>query len=140
MSQPAGAQAPHRTASFPPVSTLWGRLWAMAVLWGVLGAVVGAGSNSVGVGAIAVISAMIAGTLVLSPLGVGLALIGGRPQESLFGGLGGWSVGALAGAITGVVSPLAQASFTLLVGALFGATFCGLFRLLKGRLLYATRS
>jgi hypothetical protein len=112
----------------------------MAVLWGGLGAVVGAGSNSVGVGALGVISAMIAGMLVLSPLGAGLALLGGRPQESLFGGLWGWSVGALAGAIGGAASPLAQASFTLLVGALFGATFCGLFRLIKGRLLYAIRS
>ncbi|HBI45387.1 MAG TPA: hypothetical protein DDY78_21425 [Planctomycetales bacterium] len=114
----------------PPYS-LGGRVRDMTLLWTALGAVVGVGSTSFKGGAIGVVSGAIAGILVLPFLGAFLGLIGGRPQETLFGALCGSLVGAAAGALGGSADLPAQATFTLLIGALIGATFPGMFRGLK---------
>jgi hypothetical protein len=116
--------------SHPPYP-LGSRVRDMALLWTALGAVVGAGSTSFKGGAIGVVSGAIAGILVLPFLGAFLGLIGGRPQETLFGALCGLVVGAAAGALGGSADLPAQMMFTLLIGALIGATFPGMFRRLK---------
>jgi hypothetical protein len=132
MGQLPGVQSLRLKAAFrhPPYS-LGSRVRDMALLWVALGVVLGAGSTSFKGGAIGVVSGAIAGILILPFLGGFLGLIGGRPQETLFGALSGLVVGAAAGALHGSADLPAQVTFTLMLGALVGATFPGMFRRVK---------
>jgi hypothetical protein len=82
-------------------------------------------------GVIALVAGAIAGMLVLPPLGALLALVGGRPDEALAGGVSGLALGTAAGALgPGVAAGLAVGA-GLLTGALVGTTFPLLVRLTR---------
>jgi hypothetical protein len=117
-----------KTAFLHPPYPLGARVRDMTLLFVAFGALVGAGTTSFKGGAVGVISGATAGMIVLPFLGATLGLIGGRPRETLFGALCGLAVGAAAAALGGSADLPAQATFTLLLGTLIGATFPAMFR------------
>src|SRR4051794_17159558 len=81
---------------FPPAqgAPLGRRVLNMALLWGLLGTVVGAATSPHG-GLIGLVPFAIAGVIVLLPLGAVLGLVGGRVKPTLAGALCGAVVGIL---------------------------------------------
>jgi hypothetical protein len=88
-------------------------------------------------GVIDLLAGVVAGIIVLSPVGVFLALLGARWQETLLCGAGGLTLGALAAKLLGLHHAFA-ASVGLILGALLGGTLVALFyrlpRLIVSRL------
>ena len=71
------------------------------------------------------------GVSELASLGVASALIGGRPQETIYGAIGGF-LGGLAVGIAGGGAPVVLlANVGLLVGAIVGATLSAQVRVLS---------
>jgi hypothetical protein len=120
---------PHQTFALPPRGTLARRVRDMAALWLVFGALVGVGSAPTGGGAVAIVSFMIAGMMVLPLLGVVLGLLGGGVKEACIGGLCGGVVGVAVGWACGARNPLLGANLGLINGGMVGATFATVFRL-----------
>src|SRR5262249_21125822 len=73
-------------------------------------------------GIIWITATMIAGMVELAVLGVIFALIGGRPQESIVGAVGGLLAGLTAGTVSGTAPVGFVASFGLVFGAITRAT------------------
>jgi hypothetical protein len=101
----------------------------MLLLWRGFAAFVGPGSMPPGLGASGVVSGLIAGVIVLAPVGVAMGLIGGGWKAALCGGAGGLALGAAAGWLGGEPNPLTRAAVGLVAGAVVGATFPRLCRL-----------
>jgi hypothetical protein len=128
MSPAALASAPARPGSSPLRARFGRRLGAMTLMW--LGFALAAGALAMppGGGAVAVIAGMLAGTIVLVPLGVVLGLVGGRWKETLVGGVGGLLLGLLTALLGGQAAILSQGATGLVAGGLVGATLPGLLR------------
>jgi hypothetical protein len=98
------------------------RLPGMLVVWGAIGAAVGVLTAQTP-GPIGIVAGIIAGLIVITPLGALLTLIGGRARESLLGAaLGVVLVPALARLVALPVTAVSLAPFGLILGALVGAT------------------
>lgn len=110
-----------------PPYPLGRRVRDMTLLCLLFGAVAGAATAPRG-GAVALISGALAGMIILPPLGAVLGLLGGRPKDTLFGGLCGLAIGALAAAVAGEADMLGRANLTLIEGIIVGATFPALAR------------
>jgi hypothetical protein len=94
----------------------------MACLWGLFGVLVGVATLSRPLNAAGVIAGMVAGLIILVPLGVLLGLAGGRPGLTLVGGVGGTGLGAVTGLLAGAPDAPHLASMGLISGAVTGAT------------------
>lgn len=112
-------QAPRLVHSTP---TLWQRIGEMALLWLAIGCFVGIGTAPRLTDVIGVISGIIAGTIVLVPVGVLQGLMGGRARTSVWGGTAGVLIGSLTAWIGGTGTWHTTASVGLLGGAMIGAT------------------
>ena len=94
----------------------------MLVVWGAIGMAVGVLTAQTP-GPIGIVAGIIAGVIVITPLGALLTLIGGRARESLIGAaLGVLLVPALARLVALPVTSVSLAPFGLILGALVGAT------------------
>jgi len=110
------------------------RVRNMVLLWLALGALIGAWTSPARGGLLDVVAGAIAGTLILTPLGAALGLLGGRHDETMIGALAGFILGSLAA--LGAGGDLAFLSCTgLLGGGLLGATLAGLFWRLPRQLM-----
>jgi hypothetical protein len=94
----------------------------MACLWGLFGPLVGVATLSNPPSPVGVLAGMIAGLIVLVPLGVILGLVGGRPGLTLFGGVGGAGLGAVTGMLVDPAGAPYAASMALIGGAVAGST------------------
>jgi hypothetical protein len=103
------------------------RVVKMMLGWALLGAIVGAGALGPAPGWVGVAAGMVAGVLVLPPIGGVLGLIGARAGESLLGSMGGWGLGLLAGSLHGQV--WMPGALGLITGAFLGATLPLFYRL-----------
>lgn len=101
--------------------TLGRRVGRMALLWSLLGAGIGA-STAPSSDLIGLVSGILAGLIVLVPMGALLGLIGGRVKPVLVGVLCGAGVGALIGLLDGAPIPSAFVQVGLIGGGLAGAT------------------
>jgi hypothetical protein len=99
----------------------------MALAWLGFAAVVGPVTAPTG-GAVAVVSGVLAAVIVLTPVGVVLALIGGGWKATLFGGICGLAFGSAPGLLGGAANPPSLTSTCLVAGALVGATLPALVR------------
>jgi hypothetical protein len=86
---------------------------------------------------VALVANIIAGMLLLPPLGLVLGLIGGRWNESLLGGLLGLTCGMAGRLVLPGMGVTSLASFGLLFGGMMGATLPLIFRLIR-RHVFAT--
>jgi hypothetical protein len=102
----------------------------MVLVWLLLGVLMGPGTRPAEEGIIGAIAGAIAGVMLLPWLGIVLALMGGRPRETLVGGLWGFLVGAATAVALGQGGVLSRASAGLVAGGLTGATFLPLWRAL----------
>jgi hypothetical protein len=94
----------------------------MLVVWGLIGSAVGLLTTPAS-GSVGVVAGIIAGLVVLTPVGVMLTLAGGRARDSLGGaGLGLALAFGSVGLGAGPAVPVAVVPFGLLAGALVGAT------------------
>jgi hypothetical protein len=98
------------------------RVNQMASLWGLFGTLVGLATLGGEPNAIGVLSAVLAGVIVLVPFGVVLGLAGGRPEPTLVGGVGGAGLGAVAGFLAGTDGVVQVASVAGIGGAVAGST------------------
>lgn len=105
-----------------PRPSLGTRVRGMAVTWAFLGAAMGASAGGVSGGFVGGFAGMIAGAIELAALGAVLGVIGGRPGESLLGGVCGVAAGILARLVGGHPNPVLAADFGLVFGGLVGAT------------------
>jgi hypothetical protein len=110
--------------------TLCRRILRMSTVWAALGAIMGASIGLERGGIIWIIATMIAGMVELAVLGVIFALIGGRPEESIVGAVGGLLAGLTVGMAGGSAPVGFVASFGLVFGAITGATLRPYLRLL----------
>ena len=94
----------------------------MTLLWALLGAVIGVATAPPHGGLIGVLAFIIAGVIVMPPLGVVLGLIGGEVRPTLGGALVGAGVGALVGMLAAPGSTAFVASVGLIGGGMVGAT------------------
>ena len=114
----------------PP--SLGRRILGMCSLWLLVGVVVGLLGAAPHSDTIALLSNVLAGMLLVPPLGLALGIIGGQWRESLMGGLFGTASGMiLAMVLPGGMAAGAIVSVCLLVGGMSGATLPLFFRLLK---------
>jgi hypothetical protein len=118
----------------------WRRVLGMAAVWLVFGAAVGV-LTAPKPDAIGVVAGVIAGVVVLLPLGLVLTCVGGRGRDSTAGGLLGlivvpavWHLAALP------LPPAWAAPFGLLFGGIVGATAVGVFYRLPRLVLCAART
>ena len=109
----------------------WARARKMMLAWLAVGAAVGIGTAGHSGNAIAIISGLLAGVIVMLPVGVLLALLGGAAKETLIGALLGAVMGAAIGALNDHTQMMAAANVGLLGGAWVGATFVGMYRRFK---------
>ena len=133
------------TRDFTP--NLWGgavraavwRLPGMLVVWGLIGSAVGV-LTAQAPGPIGIIAGLIAGVIVLTPVGAVLTLTGGRARDSLVGaGVGLVLAFVLAGFGAAPVGSVAVVPFGILAGALIGATVVTAFYRLPQLVLSAGR-
>jgi hypothetical protein len=132
-----------QTACSPSVGhpTLRARIVRMAAVWAVLGAVMGASVGMQGGGPVGAVAGMMAGMVELATLGVLFAVVGGTPQETVLGAVGGLLAGLGFGVMRFQAPVVLLANFGLIVGAIAGATLRAYLRLLTlpvvalGRLL-----
>ena len=94
----------------------------MACTWCLFGVVVGIITLPPGHDFVATIAGMLAGTIVLVPLGLVLGLVGGQPSLTLWGGVTGAGVSALLGVAIQNVDLARLAPLALIGGAIAGAT------------------
>src|SRR5260370_2683951 len=120
--------APNRNLSLPfPLSspTLWHtlgqRVRNMTLLWVLLGAAVG-GITASHRNVLGVVSGVLAGVILLLPLGAALGLIGARVKLCLIGALGGAVMGAFTGMLASALSVPAVTGVGLLGGGLAGGS------------------
>ena len=125
---------PNDPTAAPPTS-LGRRVWNMSLVWLGFAAFVGPASMPPGGGAVGLVSGLIAGVIVLAPLGAALGLIGGGWKATLCGGAVGLAAGAAAGWLGGEASVLTRAATGLIAGGIAGATLLRLFRLFLRPLL-----
>jgi hypothetical protein len=104
------------------VRQLLGNAWRMALAWALLGVAVGLLITPSPRGPIDLVAYAIAGVVVLSPLGAGVGLLGGRPRDALVLALLGTTAGALLGVGLRLPDPGYTASLGLIVGAVVGTT------------------
>jgi hypothetical protein len=105
-----------------PQQSMGKRVKDMTLLWAFFGVGVGIATMSPGGGVISVSAGVIAGLIVLTPLGVLLGLMGGQAPLALLGGVCGAGLGGLLGMVTARAGALYIASIGLIGGALAGAT------------------
>jgi hypothetical protein len=98
------------------------RLALMAGAWALLGALIGFQTLPLAADVVRAISGVVAGVIILVPLGVFLGLAGGRPGPTLFGGAAGGALGIAASWLAGTGSSAPVVGVALLGGALAGAT------------------
>ncbi len=98
------------------------RLRGMTVLWLGLGLLVGAASTPTGEGPIARVAFLLAGTIILTPLGLVLGLLGGQALETALGAAGGAVLGAAGLLLLPSGGPPRLFATSVLFGALVGAT------------------
>jgi hypothetical protein len=111
------------------------RVRDMALVWAFFGALVGVGVLPPEHGAIGIISGILAGLIVLTPLGVILALLGGQAPLALLGGVCGAGLSGLLSLFAPRAGTLYPASVGLIGGALAGATLS----LVASRALFLVR-
>jgi hypothetical protein len=92
----------------------------MTLLWAFFGFIVGF-LTAPPEDPVALVAGIIAGMLVLSPLGAILGLLGGRLNPTLIGAIGGVGLGLLASAFS-PINPAFLLGAGLIVGGLAGAT------------------
>src|SRR6516162_5904221 len=97
----AHSTPPDGPAAFPLPRGLGRRVRNLSLLWLGIGAFVGPASMPPDGGAVGVVSGLIAGLMVMAPLGVALGLMGARWKETLCGGVWGLVLGAAAGWLGG---------------------------------------
>jgi hypothetical protein len=103
----------------------------MSTVWAALGAVMGASlAYEVG-GFIGAVAGMLVGISELANFGVIFALIGGRPQETISGAVGGLLGGLVVGIGGGQAPVILLANVGLAVGAVVGATLHAYIRVLS---------
>jgi hypothetical protein len=95
----------------------------MGLLWLGFGVIVGALSAPPGSEMTGLISGAIAGMIVMPFIGALLGLMGGKWQQTLFGGVFGLSLGTVLGLSNPSSELQVVASTSLVCGALVGATF-----------------
>jgi hypothetical protein len=111
----------------------------MSRIWTVLGAVMGASVGMERGGTIGAIAGVAVGVSELATFGVPFALIGGRPQETILGAVGGL-LGGLAVGMMGAHAPVVLlANVGLFVGAVVGATLHAYLRVLSLPLILLER-
>jgi hypothetical protein len=98
------------------------RLRQMACLWGLFGVLVGLASLPAGADPLRVVSGILAGVLVLIPVGLFFGLFGGQPRATLFGGVSGALLGVVVGVLNNPVGAARLTAVALIAGALCGAT------------------
>jgi hypothetical protein len=103
------------------------RVGYMALLWLVIGAVVGASVVRPGTGTPNLLAGVVAGMIVLGSLGILLGLIGGRWNEAAVGAASGQSIGLIAGVLGVTGGPVLLTTTGLIFGALVGSTIVGVF-------------
>lgn len=114
------------TTSATPRGLGW-RVLDMTLLWAGFGIAIGPGSAPPGSNWIGLIAGIIAGLIILPPLGALLGLCGGRWKESLIGGTIGAALALTGGLIQGTDRLPMVGNVGLIYGGLLGATFLGLF-------------
>src|SRR5262249_48612300 len=95
--------------------------------WATFGAAIGIITAPAPRDAIMIFSGIVAGLIVLTPVGVILGLAGGRHSESLAGGTIGLILAMIGASISGSGDPLLITSTGLVMGGLAGATMIGVF-------------
>jgi hypothetical protein len=117
----------------------------MSIVWAALGAILGASMGLERGEIISIIATMFAGMIEFAVLGVIFAVMGGRPEESIVGAVGGLLVGLTVAMVGGTAPVGFVASFGLVFGAITGATLRSYLRLLAlpvnllGRMLHRHR-
>src|SRR5262245_20735733 len=115
------------------------RVLGMAAVWLVFGSAVGM-LTAPKPDTIGVVAGVIAGVVVLVPVGLALACVGGRGRDSAAGDLLGLTVVPAAWHLAALpLSPAWAAPFGLLFGGIVGATAVGVFYRLPRLLLSAGR-
>src|SRR5262249_51436192 len=105
------------------------RLRGMTLLWLGLGLLVGAAVTPPDAGAIGLISFLLAGTIVLTPLGLALGLVGGQALESALGAAGGVALGAAGLLLLPPGGAPGLFATCVMIGGLVGATLGGVLRM-----------
>jgi hypothetical protein len=103
----------------------------MSFVWVPLGAVMGASVGMHGGGFVGAAAGMLAGCVELGILGVIFTLIGGRPDETIVGAVGGLLLGLAIGVRDGQAPVVLVANFGMVVGAIGGATLRAYVRLVS---------
>jgi hypothetical protein len=101
--------------------TLQKRILRLSTIWATLGALVGASLGKEAGGFFGAVLGMFLGISELTTLGVVFALIGGRPQETILGAIGGLLGSLAVGMMEGPVPIVLLAVVGLVVGAIAGA-------------------
>jgi hypothetical protein len=94
----------------------------MALAWALCGVAVGLLTTPTPCGPIDLVAYALAGVIVLSPLGAGVGLLGGRPRDALVLAFLGTTAGALLGLGLRLPDLGYTASLGLIVGAVVGTT------------------
>jgi hypothetical protein len=138
MGQLAGSTGSRSTiTSVSSQSTLFRRVQQMVLLWGGLGVVVGVITSPPDSDYLALVATIIAGLLLLPPMGLVLGLVGGRWNESLLGACVGLVLAMASAMVMPSLAPLAAAGVCVLVGGMMGGTLPVFARLLKWSILAA---
>jgi hypothetical protein len=128
---------PSRSAAGSIVRDVARRIPGMMAVWVGFGVLTGV-STAPGAGPIALAAGVIAGLIVLTPLGVVLAVVGGQWKGSLAGGLAGLTGVPVLGGVADV--PAASlVPVALIFGGLVGATVVTAFYTLPRVVLAAVR-
>ena len=115
---PPSARAPRRYG--------W-RVLDMTLLWIVFGTIVGLGLAGPGNGPIGLVAFVMAGWIVMTPMGAVLGLLGGRWQESAFTGLAGLCLAQIFAWMFASQQIVMFSNVGLIYGGIVGATFLGMF-------------
>jgi hypothetical protein len=104
-----------------PVYPVFLRFLSMLVVWFTLGLMLGLLAGR-GTGVVALAAALTAGTVIMTPLGLFFAALGGRWDDSLTGGITGMLLGVIPALLLSRPDPREAAALGLICGALLGTT------------------
>jgi hypothetical protein len=109
-------------STLTPNPTVRRRILQMSKVWAILGATMGASVGMEAGGISGAVVTMIVGMVELASLGGIFALVGGTPEETALGAVGGLLVGAAVGMIGAQTSLVLVANLAMVAGAIVGAT------------------
>jgi hypothetical protein len=108
----------------------------MVGAWGLFGILIGVSTLPPGADVVRTVSGVVAGVIILVPLGLVFGLAGGQPGPTLVGGIAGGGLATVANWLAGAGSTSPVVGIALLGGAMAGATL----HLVSAWLLFLVRT